>query len=336
MLRFATAIVATFTLAPMAFAATEYPLSLTSCGHEVSFDKAPESVVSVGQSTTEILYMLGLADKVAGTALWINPVLPEFEEVDAGVERLSDNAPSFESVLEKRPGLVVTAYEWMIGPQGAVGTREMFDDAQIPSWIMPAECVGKDNTQSMDGERTVMFDTALLYQGIEELAAIFDVQDRGAELIADLKAREAAAVEQAQALNLPKDVSGVFWYSSADIGIDPYVAGVNAAPGWMLSKLGVQNVITSQEEWPTVGWETIARANPTFIVAAEMNRRRFPADDIEVKREFLTGDPVTSEMDAVQNDRILTMEANAMDPSVRSIFALETLSDSLAGFGLTQ
>ncbi|SEO33984.1 iron complex transport system substrate-binding protein [Paracoccus alcaliphilus] len=336
MLRFTTAIVATFTLAPMAFAATEYPLTLTSCGHEVSFDKAPESVVSVGQSTTEILYMLGLADKVAGTALWINPVLPEFEEVDAGVERLSDNAPSFESVLEKRPGLVVTAYEWMIGPQGAVGTREMFDDAQIPSWIMPAECVGKDNTQSMDGERTVMFDTALLYQGIEELAAIFDVQDRGEELIADLKAREAAAVEQAQALNLPEDVSGVFWYSSADIGIDPYVAGVNAAPGWMLSKLGVQNVITSQEEWPTVGWETIARANPTFIVAAEMNRRRFPADDIEVKREFLTGDPVTSEMDAVQNDRILTMEANAMDPSVRSIFALEALSDSLAGFGLTQ
>lgn len=238
MLRFTTAIVATFTLAPMAFAATEYPLTLTSCGHEVSFDKAPESVVSVGQSTTEILYMLGLADKVAGTALWINPVLPEFEEVDAGVERLSDNAPSFESVLEKRPGLVVTAYEWMIGPQGAVGTREMFDDAQIPSWIMPAECVGKDNTQSMDGERTVMFDTALLYQGIEELAAIFDVQDRGEELIADLKAREAAAVEQAQALNLPEDVSGVFWYSSADIGIDPYVAGVNAAPGWMLSKLG--------------------------------------------------------------------------------------------------
>ncbi len=336
MLRFTTAIVATFTLAPMAFAATEYPLTLTSCGHEVSFDKAPESVVSVGQSTTEILYMLGLADKVAGTALWINPVLPEFEEVDAGVERLSDNAPSFESVLEKRPGLVVTAYEWMIGPQGAVGTREMFDDAQIPSWIMPAECVGKDNTQSMDGERTVMFDTALLYQGIEELAAIFDVQDRGEELIADLKAREAAAVEQAQALNLPEDVSGLFWYSSADIGIDPYVAGVNAAPGWMLSKLGVQNVITSQEEWPTVGWETIARANPTFIVAAEMNRRRFPADDIEVKREFLTGDPVTSEMDAVQNDRILTMEANAMDPSVRSIFALEALSDSLAGFGLTQ
>jgi iron complex transport system substrate-binding protein len=263
-------------------------------------------------------------------------VLPEFAEADAQVERLSDNAPSFESVLAKKPALVVTAYEWMIGPQGAVGTREMFADAQIPSWVMPTECVGKDNTQSMDGARTVMFDTALLYQGINELAAIFDVQERGAEVIADLKAREQAAIEKVQALNLPEDVSGVFWYSSADIEIDPYVAGVNAAPGWMLSKLGMKNVITSEEEWPTVGWETIAKANPTFIVAAEMNRRRFPADDITVKRDFLSSDPVAREMDAVKNDRILTIEANAMDPSVRSIYALEALSSSLASFGLTQ
>ncbi|WP_323715667.1 ABC transporter substrate-binding protein [Paracoccus aminovorans] len=334
MLRFTTAILATFTLAPVALAGTEYPLTLTSCGHEITFDKAPDSVVSVGQSTTEILYMLGLADKVAGTALWINPVLPEFEEVDAKVERLADNAPSFESVLAKKPELVVTAYEWMIGPQGAVGTREMFDDARIPSWIMPTECIGKDNTQSMDGTRTVMFDTATLYQGIEELATIFDVQDRGAEVIADLKARETAAVEKAKALNLPEDVSGLFWYSSADIEIDPYVAGVNAAPGWMLSKLGVKNVVGSQEEWPTVGWETIAKADPTFIVAAEMNRRRFPADDIAVKRGFLTSDPVTSQMEAVRHDRILTMPANAMDPSVRSIYGLESLAESLAGFDL--
>lgn len=334
MLRLTTAIIATSTLAPMALAGTEYPLTLTSCGHEVTFDKAPESVVSVGQSTTEILYMLGLADKVAGTALWINPVLPEFAEADARVERLADSAPSFESVLAKKPGLVVTAYEWMIGPQGAVGTREMFDDAQIPSWIMPTECVGKDNTQSMDGARSVLFDTALLYQGIEELAAIFDVSERGAEVIADLKAREAAAVERAQALDLPEGVSGLFWYSSAEIEIDPYVAGANGVPGWMLSKLGVQNVVASPEEWPTVGWETIAKAGPTFIVAAEMNRRRFPADDIAVKRDFLTSDPVTSEMEAVKNDRILTMPANAMDPSVRAIYALESLADSLAGFDL--
>lgn len=329
-----TAAALTFTSA--AFASTEYPLTLTSCGHEITIESAPESVVSVGQSTTEILYMLGLADKVAGTALWINPVLPEFAEVDEGVERLSDNAPSFESVLQKRPELVITAYEWMIGPQGVVGTREMFDDAKIPSWIMPTECIGKDNTENIDGARTELFDTGLLYQGIEELALIFDVRDRGEELTEKLKAREAAAVEKAQSLNLPGNVSGVFWYSSADLQIDPYVAGINGVPGWMLATLGIQNIISSQEEWPTVGWEMIAKSEPTFIVAAEMDRRRFPADDLAVKRDFLVSDPLTREMDAVKNDRILTMEANAMDPSVRSIFALEALSQSLSEFGLSE
>ena len=336
MLRFMAALGASLTLVPAAFAATEYPVTMTSCGHPVTIHQAPDSVVSIGQGTTEILYMLGLGDKVAGTALWVNPVLPEFRDLDAGIERLSDNVPSFESVLQKRPDLVVTAYEWMVGPQGTVGTRQMFDDAGIASWVMPTDCVGKDNSQSVDGARNQMFDTALLYQTIEELALIFDVQDRGAQLISDLRTREAAAVEQARGLDLPGDLSALFWYSSADVDIDPYVAGTNGVPGWMLSRLGVQNIITSAEEWPTVGWETIVRADPAFIVAAEMDRRRFLADDLAVKREFLSSDPVTSQMQAVREDRILTIEANAMDPTVRSIFALEALSDALAGFGPLQ
>ncbi len=336
MLKLTTALAVTLSLAQMAQAETQYPLTLTSCGHEITIAKAPERVVSVGQSTTEILYLLGLEDKLAGTALWINPVLPEFAGADAKVERLADNAPSFESVLGKQPDLVVTAYEWMIGPQGAVGTREMFDDAKIPSWVMPTECVGKDNTQSMDGARTAMFNPELVYQGITDLALIFNVEERGKEVVAELKAREAAAVEKAKALNLPDDLSAVFWYSSADIEIDPYVAGAYGVPGWMLSTLGVKNVVDSAEEWPTVGWETIVTADPTFIVAAEMNRRRFPADDIAVKREFLTSDPVAKEMSAVKADRILTIEANAMDPSIRSIYALERLADALAGFDLAK
>lgn len=54
-----------------------------------------------------------------------------------------------------------------------------------------------------------------------------------------------------------------------------------------MSTLGVKNVIDSQDEWPTVGWETIAKANPTVIVAGKMDRRRFPADDVDVKLDFL-------------------------------------------------
>ena len=81
--------------------ATKYPLTLDNCGVEVTFDKAPATTVSLGQTATEILYSLDLADKVAGTGVWFSDVLPEFAEVNAKVERLADNDPSFESIVAK-------------------------------------------------------------------------------------------------------------------------------------------------------------------------------------------------------------------------------------------
>ncbi|MBZ5487716.1 ABC transporter substrate-binding protein [Halomonas aquamarina] len=334
MLKRTTAAAASLMLASSAYAATDYPLTLESCGHEITLEKPPERVVSIGQAPTEILYMLGLADKVVGTALWISPVLEEFEAMDAGVERLANDAPSYESVVAKRPDLVISAYEWMIGPAGVVGTPEMFEDMGIASWTMPTDCVGKSNQQSMDGARTALFDTGLIHESIATLAELFDVTERGDQVVGELQAREAAAMAKAESLALPDDITGVFWYSSADLGIDPYVAGVNSVPDWMMHRLGIRNVVTSHEEWPTVGWETIARSNPTFIAAARMDRRRFPADDIAAKREFLVSDPVTRETDAVQQNRIIEIDAHALDPSVRAILALETLADQLAEFDL--
>ncbi|BBI51647.1 hypothetical protein HORIV_40680 [Vreelandella olivaria] len=63
-------------LAQAAYPSTDYPLTLTNCGVEISVASPPERTVTVGQSATEILYSLGLADRVNGTSVWFNPVLP--------------------------------------------------------------------------------------------------------------------------------------------------------------------------------------------------------------------------------------------------------------------
>lgn len=320
-------------LALPAAAETTYPLSLKNCGVDLTFDKAPESAVTVGQAATEILYSLGLGDKVLGTSVWFTDVLPEFAELNAGVERLADNDPSFESVVTRKPGLVAVQYEWHIGPQGIVATREQFADVGIPTYILPADCWKKDNTAGSDGTRLAMFEMDSIYAGVTELSQIFDVPEKGEELVASLKAREAAAIEKAQALNL-NDASAVFWFSSAEMDVDPYVAGRMGPPGYMMEKLGLRNVVESDEEWPTVSWETIARANPSVIVVARMERRRFDADDVEKKLEFLKADPVASQMDAVKNGRIVILDAHSMDPSIRNVAALETLAEALPAFGL--
>lgn len=320
-------------LALPAAAETAYPLTLTNCGVELTFDRAPESAVTVGQAATEILYALGLGDKVLGTSVWFTEVLPEFAELNAGIERLADNDPSFESVVTRKPGLVAVQYEWHVGPQGIVATREQFADVGIPTYVLPADCWKKDNTSGSDGTRLAMFEMESIHAGITELSQIFDVPEKGEELVADLKAREAAAIGKAQALGLT-DASAVFWFSSAEMDVDPYVAGRMGPPGYMMEKLGLKNVVESDEEWPTVSWETIARANPSVIVIARMERRRFEADDVEKKLEFLKTDPVASQMDAVKMGRIVILDAHSMDPSIRNVAALETLAEALPAFGL--
>ncbi|QDI76603.1 MULTISPECIES: ABC transporter substrate-binding protein [Leisingera] len=322
-----------FTLAAQAAAADEsFPLTIENCGQSLTFEAPVASSVTVGQAATEVLYALGLGDKVLGTSVWFNDVLPEFVEVNAKVERLADNDPSFESVVAKRPGLVAAQYEWHVGPEGIVAKREQFHDLGIPTYVLPADCAGKDNTTGGDGTRTEMFTTESLYQGIEELAAIFGEAEKGAELVAGYKAREAAAVAKAQEVAL-EDASAVFWFSSPEMESDPFVAGQKGAPGYMMQQLGLKNVIETDEEWPTVGWETIAKANPTVIVIARMDRRRFAADDYEKKLEFLRTDPVASQMDAVKNGRIVVMDAQAMDATIRAIPALEDLAAELSAIG---
>ncbi|NDL71437.1 ABC transporter substrate-binding protein [Vreelandella alkaliphila] len=309
---------------------TIYPVTLTNCGTEISVPSAPQRTVTIGQSATEILYSLGLAERVDGTSLWFNPVLPQFAEVNEQIERIANDDPSFEAVVNKRPDLVAVQYEWHVGPTGSVASRDQFHELGIATYIMPADCDTKDNSTGGDGTRTAAFSTESIYKGITELAEIYDVQDAGEALVADLNAREEHAIDLASSLNLPEDLSAVFWFSSTDLGVSPFVAGQLGAPGYMMEKLGIRNVIESDEEWPTVGWESIARADPDVIVIASMDRRRFPADDIEAKREFLRSDPVTREMTAIKNNRIVEMDAHAMSATMRSIYGLESLAEALA------
>lgn len=313
---------------------TSYPLTIRNCGRDLTFAKPPQRAVSLGQSTTEILYLLGLADKTLGTAVWLGPVLKGFEEANAKVPRLADNDPSFESVIARKPDIVTVQFQWHIGPKGTVGTIEQFADLKIPVYTSPADCIGKDNSSGGDGVRAEAFSMDLIYQEIRDLAQIFDVQDRGEQVVADLKAREEAARQKIASSG--GKLSAVFWFSSANPAADPYVAGKNGAPGYVMKALGIRNIIESDEEWPTIGWETIAKADPSIIVAARMERRRFPADDIAVKHQFLKNDPVTSLMTAVKQNRIVDLDAQTMNPTIRTIDGIEALADSIAELGLAR
>jgi iron complex transport system substrate-binding protein len=310
-------------------AATQYPLTIENCGRELTFESAPDRVVSIGQNGTEMLYHLDLADVLRGTALWRSDVLAEFAAVNAKIERLADNDPSFESIVAKRPQLVIADLINSIGPNGRIGTPEQFADLGIEVYVLPDQCTDiGPGASGGAGARYKPFVLDQVYHGVSDLARIFNRNERGAALIADLKAREAAA--KARVADVGEGISAVFWYSSASPESDPWVAGQNGVQGYMARTLGVTNVVDVIDDWPTVGWETIARANPTVIVVPDLTRRRYPLDAIEVKRDFLREDPVTRFMDAVENDRIVPLDPQEIAPSLRLVDGIEKLAESIA------
>ena len=124
-----------------------------------------------------MLYALGVGDKVVGTSLWFNNVAAQYKAQDDRIERLANNEPSFEAVLAKRPQLVAAELEWVVGPQGVVGTREQFHELKIPTYLLPSDCEGKDNLVGADGTRLEPFRIETIYQSLQQLAQIFDVQD---------------------------------------------------------------------------------------------------------------------------------------------------------------
>ena len=50
-----------------------YPLTLDNCGTEVTFESAPERVVTIKSSTLELLLALGLEDRIVGTRVQRRP-----------------------------------------------------------------------------------------------------------------------------------------------------------------------------------------------------------------------------------------------------------------------
>ncbi|GGS52022.1 hypothetical protein GCM10010221_58840 [Streptomyces parvus] len=165
-----------------------FPLTLKNCGRTVTVKAPPQQAVSVDQGSTEILLSLGLADRLAGTATWSDPVMKSLEKANAGVERISENRPSSEKVLDKEPDFLSASFASTLA-KGGVAPREQFEKLGVPTYVSPADCVGKDNSGGGDGARTAPLTMDSVYTEVRELSQVFDVPERGDALVKKLRAR---------------------------------------------------------------------------------------------------------------------------------------------------
>ncbi|WP_330237733.1 ABC transporter substrate-binding protein [Streptomyces sp. NBC_00525] len=306
-----------------------YPVTLKNCGRTVTVDAPPRRAVSVDQGTTEILLSLGLADRLAATATWTDPVMKGLEKANAGVPRIADNRPSSEKVLDQEPDFVAADFESTLA-KGGVAPREQFEKLGVPTYVAPADCTAKDNTKDGDGVRTGALTMDSVYAEVRDLARVFGVPERGEKLVARLRTRVREAADGLDA----SGTTVLYWFANSE---SPYLAGCCGAPGIITRELGLKNVFDdTHDEWPQINWETVADRDPDVLVIGDLTRKSQTAESAAGKIAFLESNPVTRNMAAVRHKRYVLLSGQAMNPTIRTVEGVERVAAGLRGFGLAK
>ncbi|MFW0788840.1 ABC transporter substrate-binding protein [Gordonia sp. CPCC 205333] len=311
---------------PAASEASGYPITVANCGRDVTVRSAPQRIASLNQSSTEILLSLGLADRIAGTSTWTDPVLPTLAAANSKINRISDNWPSLEAVLNVEPDFVTSSFTSTIGPAGTVTTPERLRGFGIESYTSPSDCDDKIADDG-DGSRSKALTLDIVYREITELARLTGVPAAGVKLIASLKERAANASSTKAA-----GQSALFWFANSE---SPYMAGCCGAPGIIANAVGLRNVFEdTKQEWPQINWEEVASRNPDVLVLGDLTRRDQSAESAETKIKFLESHPVTKQMDAVRNKRYIIVTGAELNPSLRTVYGIENVAAGLSRLGL--
>ncbi|MGY5128297.1 ABC transporter substrate-binding protein [Streptomyces nigrescens] len=296
-------------------------VKVPSCGQQLSIAQPPERVVTLDQSSTETLLALGLQDRMVGTANLKTKIAPQYRAAYDKVPVLNPKILTGEQLRAASPDFVVSSFTDLYTKDRA-GTRKELRELGLPSFVSAVDCPEANDPGLTPFER--------LFQDYENLGRIFHAKDRAAALVSEQrKVTGRAAKTREDLVGRPS----VVWVYSVFNGV-PYVGGRGGMPSAMSSAIGARNAFDDvKEEWPEVSWEEIAKRDPDVIVIGDLSERGTPGDSAGEKRAMMREHPVVSRLAAVRKNRIIQVPGIEMDPSVRTVHALQRFVDGMKDLG---
>ncbi|HTX29689.1 MAG TPA: ABC transporter substrate-binding protein [Streptosporangiaceae bacterium] len=304
---------------------SKYPVTVTSCGVPVTYDRAPQRAVSNDINTTEDMLALGLESHMVGTFGAVGdgpvgqPIPPQYQ---AGFSKVHDADPdnyfTLEELIALRPDFLFAG--WNYGLQtGTDDTPAYLAKFGIKTLVLAESCA---HVQS--GINTVSINDT--YQDLRNLGAIFGVQARAQQVIAGMQAQVAAVRAKVGGL---KPVT-VFDYDSGQSApfTGPGLAEVNA----LISLAGGTNIFGSlMQSWTSVSWEQVVRAQPQCIII-----NNYGTPTVPQKIKFLETFAASKNLPAVKNHCFLPLSYDEVTPSPRNAEAVLAIAQWLhpSAFGL--
>lgn len=260
-------------------------------GRVVRLDGVPERIISIAPSNTEILFALGLGDRVVAVTDYCDYPAEAKTKDSVG----SYIKPSIEEIVALSPDLIL-----------ATGVHE---DKVIPA----LEGLGLT---------VVALDSDTLDEVLESIRLVGEItgkQKEADQLATEMSDRIRAITEQTAGLSQAEKprVFYVIWY-------DPLMsAGSGTFQDNMIEKVGGINITGNLTGWVTVSLETVLEANPEVMIAginhASLN---------DLNYQFIKTEPRLADTAARQNDRVYEVDANLVSRTgPRIIDGLEKLAE---------
>jgi iron complex transport system substrate-binding protein len=192
-------------------------------------------VISLAPNLTEILFALGLGDRVVGVTIY-----DDYPEQVKNLPRVGGFIdPSLEAILGLSPDLVLC-----VPNSGGRDRMEALARMDIPTLVVPS------------------YQMEDLFRAIDRIGALFDRVEPARQLAITLRGRMDAVTRRVDKLSRPK-VLMVY-------GHEPlFAAGKGSFADFMLQVAGGKNVLgDSKVPYPTVPLEVVVTLEPEVIIDA--------------------------------------------------------------------
>lgn len=211
---------------------TSFPVTVTDdSGEEVVLEKAPERIISVIPSATEIIFALGLGDKVVGVTENDN-----YPEEVLEIEKVGAFELNIEKIVSLEPDLVVAD---VLNGEAV----EQLRNKGVKVLVVGASSV----------EET--------YEDIVLVGKATGTTEKAEGLVQEMKDHQAE-IEQIVS-EIPEEERKTVWI---EIGEELFTAANDTFLNELVTLAGGENIMIDQEGWPQVSEEEVIEKNPDVIL----------------------------------------------------------------------
>ena len=286
--------------------------TVQSCNRTVTFENPPERAVSNDVNLTEMMLVLGLANRMVGYT-GISGWKTLDAEMRSGVKELpelSAKYPTKEVLVGADADFFFAGWNYGMKVGGEV-TPETLELFGIKVYELTESC-----SHIMDKDKASLED---MYNDLLNLGKIFGVEDRAKTLVASYKLELKNFEEDLK--NIDQGLR-VFVYDSGEDA--PFTAGRYAMPTALIEAAGGQNIMDDfNKSWGTVTWEEVVDRDPQVVVIVN-----YGDVTAEQKREYMMSNPAFKNISAVKNNRFVTLAYVEATPGPRNIQAIKHLVDA--------